>query len=51
MLYCSYLGHSGYTVLIPSLQFETNKRSKYQENIYKGNLIIDSLKGISSWEY
>ena len=39
MLPHSCLGCSGYTMLIPNLQFETNSGRKYQENIYKGNLI------------
>ena len=47
---CIYLGHSGNTVLISNLQFETKSGRKQRENIYKGNLILDSLKGISRWE-
>ena len=46
MLSCSYLGHSDDTVMIPHLQLQTKSGSKYQENIYKGDLIWDSLKGI-----
>ena len=50
MLSCIYLGHSVNTVLIPNLKFETKSGRKYQETIYKGNLILDDLKGISRWE-
>ena len=48
---CSYLGHSGDTILIYILQLETKSGNKYQETIYKENLIQDSPKGISCWEY
>ena len=51
MLSCIYLGHSGNTVLISNLQFKTKSGKKQRENIYRGNLILDSLKGISHWEY
>ena len=44
MLSCRDLGHSGDTVLITNLQFETKSVSKYRETIYKGNFIQDSLK-------
>ena len=50
MLSCIYLGNSGKTVLISNLQFETKSGRKYQETIYKGNLILESLKGIPRWE-
>ena len=50
ILSCSYLGHSGDIVLILNLQFETKSGKKQQETIYKGNIIRDSLKGISRWE-
>ena len=50
MLSCIYLGHSGKTVLISNLQFETNSMRKYRETIYKENLILDYLKVISRWE-
>ena len=50
MLSCIYLGHSGNTVLIPNLQLETKSGRKKMETIYKGNLIIDSLKEISRLE-
>ena len=49
MLSYIYLGHSGTNVLIYNLKFETKSGRKYQETIKKGNLIIDSLKGISHW--
>ena len=48
-LFCIYLGHSGNTVVIPNVKFETKSGSKYQETVYKGNLIPDSLKGILRW--
>ena len=32
---CSYLGHSGDTVLIPNLQLETKSERKQQEKITK----------------
>ena len=51
MLSLIYLGHSGNTVLILNLQFETKSGRKYQETIYKGNLILDFLKGTLCWEY
>ena len=50
ILYCSCLGHSGDTVLISDLQFETKSGRKYQKTIHKGNLIQNSLKGISNWK-
>ena len=50
MLSCIYLGHSGNTVLISDLQFENDNDRKYRETIYKGGIILDSLKGISCWE-
>ena len=50
MLYWIYLGHSGNTGLIPNLQFETKSGMKYWKTVYKGNIIIDSLEGISHWE-
>ena len=43
ILSCSYLGHSGVTVLISNLQFKTDSGRKYWENIYKGDLNQDSL--------
>ena len=46
MLSCSYLGHICDTVLVPNLHFETKSGRKYQEIIYKDNLIRDYLKGI-----
>ena len=45
-----YFGHSGDTVMIPNLQFETNSGRKYWGTIDKGNFIIDSLKVIYRWE-
>ena len=36
IIYCSYLGHSDDTVLIPNLQFETKHRRKYREIFTKG---------------
>ena len=51
ILSCIYLGYIGNTVLISNLHFETKSGKKQQETIYKGNLILDSLKGISRWEY
>ena len=50
ILSCIYLGHSGNTVLISNLKFETKSGRKQRETVYKGNLILDSLKGISGWE-
>ena len=49
MLSWIYLGHSGNTVLISNLQFETKSGRKRRETIYRENLIIDSLKVISRW--
>ena len=46
ILSCSYLGHSGDTVLILDLQLETKSGNKQQETINKGNLIQYFLKGI-----
>ena len=46
MLSYIYLGHIGNTVLISNLQFETKSEGKWRETIYKGNLILDSLKVI-----
>ena len=51
MLYCIYLGQNGDTLLISNLYFENNSGRKWQETIYKGNIILDSLKGISRWEF
>ena len=51
MLSYIYLGHSGNTVMILNFEFETKTGRKYLETIYKGNLIIDSLKATSRWEY
>ena len=42
-----YLGQSGDTVLVSGLQFETNIGRKYQETIYKGNIIWDLSKEYS----
>ena len=39
ILSCIYLGHSVDTVLVSNSQFETKSGMKYQENIYKGNII------------
>ena len=50
MLSCIYLRHSGTTGPISNLQFETKSGSKRRETIYKGNIILDYLKGISRWE-
>ena len=50
MLLCNYLGCSDDTVLIPNLQFETKSGRKWQENIYKGNIIKYDPKGIHHWE-
>ena len=50
MLSYIYLGHSCDIFLILDFQLETKSGRKYQETIYKGNLIIDSLKEISHWE-
>ena len=50
MLSCSYLVHSGDTVLIPNLHFETNSESKYQEAVNKGNIVQNYLKGMQCWE-
>ena len=36
-------------VLISNLKYETKSGKKQQETIYKGILILDSLKGISHW--
>ena len=50
MLSYIYLVQSGNTELISNLQFETKSGRKYRETIYKGNLILDSIKGISHSE-
>ena len=50
MLSCIYLGYSGKSLLITNLKFETKSERKYRKTIYKGNIIIDSLKGILRWE-
>ena len=49
MLSYIYLGHSDNTGLIPNLQFKNKSGRKYRETIYKGNLILYSLKGILCW--
>ena len=46
ILSCSYLGHSGDNVLNSNLKLETKSGKKQRGNIYKGNLIQGSLKGI-----
>ena len=51
LLSCIYEGHSGNTVMIPDLQLETKSGRKYWKTVYKGNLIVDSLKGILRWKY
>ena len=50
MLSWIYLGHSDNTVMIWNLKFKIKSGQKWQETIYKSNLIIDSLKGILHWE-
>ena len=50
ILYCIYFGQSGETVLITNLQFKTKSERKQRENIYKGHIIIDSLKDILNLE-
>ena len=50
ILSCSYLGHSGETVLISNMEFETKSGIKWQGAIYKENLIRYNLKGIPHWE-
>ena len=50
ILYCSYLGNSGDTVLISNLKFETKSGMKYREIIHKMNLIRYSFKEIYLWE-
>ena len=39
ILSCSYLGHSGDTILVSNLQFETKSGRKLREDIYKDDLI------------
>ena len=46
ILSCSYLVHSGDTVVISDLQCKTTIGKKFRETIYKGNHIQDSFKVI-----
>ena len=45
ILSCSYLGHSGDTVLVLNLKLETKSGGKHRETIYRSNIIRYYLKG------
>ena len=49
MLSYIYLGRIYDIVVILDLKLETKIGKKEQVTIYKGNLILDSLKGILRW--